>query len=124
MKHYICFLIFSCFLAVDATLFNGACGCAPVTLPPLCLPPPPPICFTTIQLPPIQIPTIQLPRIELPQPCCPTCACGGRKKRDASEIDEKTTAIENSACNSDELLSIMKTEMKSKKFFGNQNQFG
>ncbi|CAB3403015.1 unnamed protein product [Caenorhabditis bovis] len=88
-------------ISADATFFNGGCGCPPP-------PPPPPMCMTTIQLPPIQIPTIPLPRIEHPQPCCPTCACG-RKKREV-DVDE---APKDVACNDDKLFNIMKKEMTS-----------
>ncbi|CAI2348817.1 unnamed protein product [Caenorhabditis sp. 36 PRJEB53466] len=91
-----------------ATFFNGGCGCQP---PPICLPPPPPMCFTTIQLPPIQVPVIPLPRIELPQPCCPTCACGRKKREVDTGVAEETVSTKDVSCNDDALLAIMKKEM-------------
>uniref|UniRef100_A0A8R1DNB0 Ground-like domain-containing protein n=1 Tax=Caenorhabditis japonica TaxID=281687 RepID=A0A8R1DNB0_CAEJA len=102
-------------VSTHASFFNGGCGCQP---PPLCLPPPPPMCFTEIQLPPIRVPIIPLPRIELPQPCCPTCACG-RKKREVDHgvgeesAPEETVSTKDVSCNDDTLLEIMKKEMST-----------
>lgn len=97
------------FSTVASTFFNGGCGCQP---PPLCLPPPPPMCFTEIQLPPIRIPVIPLPRIELPQPCCPTCACGRKKREvDTGVEEDSTVSTKDVSCNDDGLLKIMKKEM-------------